>query len=287
MEEGFALRVPCSSSSSPLSSSGSGRAWTLRDVRVPAAVLRRRGDDDGDDGDGASAGGAEAEWEEDGDGLVRVDLGVSGDGRLARIDAFPGDAGARRGAECVDGGGRIVMPTFVDMHTHVDKSHTCERSRNEDGSLSGADKSTCEDAAHWTVADVVRRIRFCLECAYVHGTSAVRTHLISVRREQRLIAGEAFRLMREEWRGRVELQGVALTLLADWKKEGYGEEVAVRGIDAPRAGVPAPARAWCNTPLTRLPASDPAARRTSSGRAAGCSGAPCAAGRTAGSPSIP
>ena len=209
----------------------SGKAWKLSDVRVPAAVLRCHATDV----DGQAAAGIEA----DEDGLVRVDLSVSEDGRLERIDvgnarestedaAAAGEGGRLyRSLERIDGGERIVMPTFVDVHTHVDKSHTCERSRNEDGSLSGADKSTCEDATYWTVEDVCRRIRFCLKCAYNHGTSAVRTHLISVQRQQRLIAWEAFRLMREEWRGRVELQGVALTLLTDWKTEGYGEEVAV------------------------------------------------------------
>lgn len=38
----------------------------------------------------------------------------------------------------------------------ADKSHTCERSRNPNGSLSGADRSTARDAAFWDKDDVFR-----------------------------------------------------------------------------------------------------------------------------------
>ena len=38
----------------------------------------------------------------------------------------------------------ILCPTFADLHTHIDKGHTCERSRNPMGSLSGADASTAQ-----------------------------------------------------------------------------------------------------------------------------------------------
>ena len=39
---------------------------------------------------------------------------------------------------------------------HADKGHTCERSRNPNGSLSGADRSTARDAAFWDKDDVFR-----------------------------------------------------------------------------------------------------------------------------------
>lgn len=38
----------------------------------------------------------------------------------------------------------------------ADKGHTCERSRNPDGSLSGADRSTAADADFWDAEDVFR-----------------------------------------------------------------------------------------------------------------------------------
>jgi hypothetical protein len=66
----------------------------------------------------------------------------------------------------------------------ADKGHTCERSRNHNGALSGADASTAADAAHWSPVDVERRMDFALRCAYAHGTQAVRTHLMSGSRAQ-------------------------------------------------------------------------------------------------------
>jgi hypothetical protein len=40
----------------------------------------------------------------------------------------------------------------------ADKGHTCERSRNPDGSLSGADRSTAADADLWDADDVFRQV---------------------------------------------------------------------------------------------------------------------------------
>lgn len=51
----------------------------------------------------------------------------------------------------------MALPTFADIHTHIDKGHTCERSRNPTGNLSGADRSTASDANFWDSEDVYRR----------------------------------------------------------------------------------------------------------------------------------
>ena len=85
----------------------------------------------------------------------------------------------------------MVLPTFVDLHTHIgeahtriaacyplvciyscrtckcafyaaDKAQTGERSRNIDGTLSGADRSTASDAEFWNQDDVYRC--YCTHC---------------------------------------------------------------------------------------------------------------------------
>lgn len=109
------------------------------------------------------------------------------DGRVAGVHAV--DACPPPGAAVVDLRGKMVFPTFADLHTHIDKGHTCERSRNPDGSLSGADRSTASDAAFWDADDVHRRMDFSLQCAYAHGTSAVRTHLINMSPKQTVRVG--------------------------------------------------------------------------------------------------
>ena len=83
--------------------------------------------------------------------------------------AAGGSGGGGGGVVEVDLAGGMVWPTFLDLHTHVDKAHTCERSRNEDGSLDGAGVSCDSDEAHWTEDELRRRMHFALRCAYAHG----------------------------------------------------------------------------------------------------------------------
>ncbi|HEY6734089.1 MAG TPA: hypothetical protein VI256_09870, partial [Roseiarcus sp.] len=74
--------------------------------------------------------------------------------------------------------GRIVLPLFVDVHTHLDKGHIWRRKRNPIGDFSSAIAATVEDrSAKWSAADVAARMEFSLRCAYAHGTTAVRTHI--------------------------------------------------------------------------------------------------------------
>ena len=59
--------------------------------------------------------------------------------------------------------GRIVLPLFVDAHTHLDKAHIWRRAPNPTGDFAGALKAVAEDrAARWTAGDVARRMEFCL-----------------------------------------------------------------------------------------------------------------------------
>jgi cytosine deaminase len=110
----------------------------------------------------------------------------------------------------IDLAGRIVLPCFVDCHTHIDKGHIWPRKPNPDGSFLGALNATGEDrAARWSASDVARRMDFSLRTAYAHGTKALRTHIDSVPPQEE-ISWPVFEEMRERWRGRIELQGVCL-----------------------------------------------------------------------------
>ena len=84
-------------------------------------------------------------------------------------------------AAAIDLKGRIVLPCFVDCHTHIDKGHIWPRKPNPDGSFMGALNAAGADrAARWNADDVARRMDFSLRSAYAHGTKALRTHLDSV-----------------------------------------------------------------------------------------------------------
>ncbi len=104
----------------------------------------------------------------------------------------------------------MVLPAFVDMHTHLDKGHIWPRSPNPDGTFQGALTAVGKDrAARWTAADVAARMEFSLRCAHAHGTRAVRTHLDAIA-PQDAISFPVFAAKQREWAGRIDLQAVCL-----------------------------------------------------------------------------
>jgi cytosine/creatinine deaminase len=106
--------------------------------------------------------------------------------------------------------GRIVLPLFVDVHTHLDKGHIWRRKRNRRGDFESALAATIEDrSANWTAADVAARMEFSLRSAYAHGATAIRTHIDSVGAQTR-ISWPVFAEARKRWRGRIDLQASPL-----------------------------------------------------------------------------
>jgi cytosine deaminase len=162
------------------------------------------------------------------DGLAVVDVAIS-DGRIAAVEPrgrpIEGDAS-------VDLGRGQLWPCFIDVHTHLDKGHTWERSPNPDGTFETALRTAAADsAAHWSVEDVRRRMDFGLRCSFTHGTRAIRTHLDSMG-FQAAITWPVFEALRKEWAGRIELQAVSLVplrLFAEREAEGLADRVAAAG----------------------------------------------------------
>ena len=155
-------------------------------------------------------------------GFILADLAV-GDGRIASI--APHDPSA---TATIDLAGRIVLPCFVDCHTHIDKGHIWPRMPNPDGTFLGAITSSGDDRARrWSAADLSRRMDFSLRTAYAHGTKAMRTHLDSVPPQEE-ISWPVFEEMRERWRGRVELQASCLTGIEAARDKAWFSALAKR-----------------------------------------------------------
>jgi cytosine deaminase len=155
-------------------------AVTLANVTVPACLL-------GQDGD-----------------LVRTDISIA-EGRIAAPQAM-----------AVDMKGAMVLPAFVDMHTHLDKGHIWPRSPNPDGTFMGALTTVRADStARWTAEDLRPRMEFSLRCALAHGTRAIRTHLDSIP-PQDDITWPVFREMQADWGDRITLQAVNLIGCDKW-----------------------------------------------------------------------
>jgi cytosine deaminase len=152
---------------------------TLRNASVPSAMMGHQGR-----------------------GLEQVDIVIDG-GRIASI--MPHQPGPGRD---LDRG--LVLPAFVDIHTHLDKGHIWPRKQNPDGTWMGALLAVQTDRTGlWSKTDVGRRMDFALRSAYAHGTAAIRTHLDSIPPQQE-ISWDVFAETRDAWRDRVELQAVAL-----------------------------------------------------------------------------
>jgi cytosine/creatinine deaminase len=142
------------------------------------------------------------------DRFAACDIIVDG-ARIAMLRPV-GTAPGAADVPTVDLRGGIVLPRFVDVHTHIDKGHIWPRRSNPDGTHSGARTAVAADReAHWSADDVRARMDFSLRCAFAHGTGAIRTHLDSLGK-QAAITWPVFAEMREQWKDRIALQGVAI-----------------------------------------------------------------------------
>lgn len=158
--------------------------YTLANANVPAAVM------------GEPASGA----------LPLVDIDIA-DGMVTAIAAATGGPTDTTRIDLDHG---LVLPAFVDMHTHLDKGHIWPRKQNPDGTWLGALMAVGEDRrASWSASDVERRMDFALRCAWAHGTAAIRTHIDSAP-PQHEISWDILEAVRADWAGRIEVQAVSL-----------------------------------------------------------------------------
>jgi cytosine/creatinine deaminase len=169
----------------------------------------------------------------DADGFALVDILVDED-VIAKIAHY----GAVDFGETpeVPMSGRIALPLFVDVHTHLDKGHIWRRKRNPSGDFPSAIAATVEDrAANWSAADVAARMEFSLRCAYAHGTTAIRTHIDSVGPQTRIswpVLAEA----RERWLGRIDLQASPLFTLDQMANASHMSDIEAM-LDAYGSGI--------------------------------------------------
>lgn len=148
---------------------------TLKNVTIPACLLDLPGD------------------------LIRTDISFDADGFISSATPL-----------AVEMNGAMVLPCFIDMHTHIDKGHIWGRAPNPDGTFMGALTTVGDDrVANWSAEDVYRRADFALRCAYVHGTRALRTHLDAIPPQDE-ISFEVFSALRSQWAGRIDLQAACL-----------------------------------------------------------------------------
>jgi cytosine/creatinine deaminase len=128
-------------------------------------------------------------------------------GRVALV-GLAGTLPGERADEVLDCEGRAVLPGFVEAHLHLDKALLDERMPNLAGDLDGAIKVTGALKARFTMADVMARARKVLDMAIAQGTTAIRTQP-DVDPIVQTLGADAMLALRQEYRGRIDLQVVA------------------------------------------------------------------------------
>ncbi|AFY74400.1 cytosine deaminase-like metal-dependent hydrolase [Synechococcus sp. PCC 7502] len=119
----------------------------------------------------------------------------------------------------------IVLPCFVDMHTHLDKGHIWERTPNPDGTFESALRAVAGDRSN-SYDDLYRRMEFGLKSSYAQGTKAIRTHL-DCPWDYFDLTLQVFKDLQTKWSDRLILQPVSLITLGEYAGK-RGEVIADR-----------------------------------------------------------
>ena len=158
------------------------------------------------------------------DGRTNIDIGISG-GRIAAVEkAIAASAGRE-----IEASGRLVSPSFVDPHFHMDATLSLGLPRlNRSGTL-------LEGIALWgelkplltREALVERALRYC-DLAVARGLLAIRSHVDTS--DPRLLTVEALLEVRERVKPYIDLQLVAFPQDGYLRVEGAAEQLE-RALD--------------------------------------------------------
>jgi cytosine deaminase len=139
----------------------------------------------------------------DADGLLPVQLKLA-EGRVQQILPAPQAEGAP-----------LALTPLVDAHVHLDKCFSWAAHPNRSGSMAGALAANGQEAGHRSVEQVLERGERALDQAWRYGLRALRSHVDSGGAACQA-SWESLLALQHRWRGRVELQLVALVPLAHW-----------------------------------------------------------------------
>ena len=144
----------------------------------------------------------------DADGLVAVRLQLS-HGCIAAITPHPAEPTAVAPLP-------LAITPPVDPHVHLDKAFSWPDFPNRDGTMAAALALNLREGQQRTLAQVLERGERALELAWRYGLRALRSHVDSGGPCAQP-SWEALLALQQRWRGRVELQLVALAPLQCWQ----------------------------------------------------------------------
>lgn len=112
----------------------------------------------------------------------------------------------------------IILPCFIDVHTHLDKGHIWQRNPNFNGTFENAINTVKKDSINWSYEDLYSRMEFGLKCSYAHGTIALRSH-IDCWEKQAEISLKVWQDLQQKWQDKIILQAVSLVSLDYFQTE--------------------------------------------------------------------
>jgi cytosine/creatinine deaminase len=119
----------------------------------------------------------------------------------------------------------LVMGALAHWHTHLDKTYTIARVRQTEPGLLGAIKACDNDIQTWTSADIYARANAALEESWRAGCRIVRSHVNWMSVSEPL-AWSVLAELAEQWRGRIDLQRVALLKSELFDNEDVSHSIA-------------------------------------------------------------
>ncbi len=145
-------------------------------------------------------------------------------GHLARIQ--PAEIAIDSIANCQ----HMLLPAFVDLHLHIDKTFVVNEVGAAEGDLYAAIERMAKHRDSWSAEHIEVRMQRALQEAYNNGCRALRTHLDWMDKSAPKSLA-VFEKLRDQWRDKLTLQCVSLTPL-DYFDEGFdaafnGEDLAL------------------------------------------------------------
>ena len=139
------------------------------------------------------------------DGLVAMALGWE-DGVISSLQPLAAEAAPPT---------QLVLPRLVEPHAHLDKAFSWAEHPNLEGTYAGAMAANRREHGCRTRAGVSARAERGLRSALRHGLRAMRSHIDSLGPGAEC-SWDALSDLRRRWRGRIDLQLVALVPISHW-----------------------------------------------------------------------
>ncbi len=141
-------------------------------------------------------------------------------GQVAGIESV------RSAINSVVDGKQMLLPAFVDLHVHIDKTFVVDEVGAAEGDLFAAINRMAEHRDGWSAEQIESRMQRAIAEAYANGTRAMRTHLDWMGKDAPKSLA-VFEKLRDAWRGKLTLQCVSLTPLDFFDDAFDGEDLAL------------------------------------------------------------